>query len=82
MTFGRELLSPFFSQILPSGIDRTNQCFLLFLVHPLRTSLFGEFTPVVEMMSIDEAYLDLTGCERLHGSAFRAADRPHKDARE
>jgi len=37
--------------------------------------LFGEFTPVVEMVSIDEAYLDLTGTERLHGSAFRGADR-------
>lgn len=36
--------------------------------------IFGEFTPVVEMVSIDEAYLDLTGCERLHGGAFRAAD--------
>ena len=37
--------------------------------------IFNEFTPVVEMVSIDEAYLDLTGCERLHGSAFRAADK-------
>jgi DNA polymerase-4 len=37
--------------------------------------IFEEFTPVVEMVSIDEAYLDLTGCERLHGSAFRGADR-------
>jgi DNA polymerase-4 len=37
--------------------------------------IFGEFTPIVEMVSIDEAYLNLTGCERLHGSAFRAADR-------
>jgi DNA polymerase-4 len=37
--------------------------------------IFEEFTPVVEMVSIDEAYLDLTGCERLHGSAFRAADK-------
>ena len=37
--------------------------------------IFNEFTPVVEMVSIDEAYLDLTGCERLHGSAFRGADR-------
>ena len=37
--------------------------------------IFGEFTPIVEMVSIDEAYLDLTGCERLYGSAFRAADR-------
>jgi DNA polymerase-4 len=38
-------------------------------------SIFEEFTPVVEMVSIDEAYLDLTGCERLHGSAFRGADK-------
>ena len=38
-------------------------------------NIFEEFTPVVEMVSIDEAYLDFTGCERLHGSAFRGADR-------
>lgn len=37
--------------------------------------IFREFTPVVEMVSVDEAYLDLTGCERLQGPAFRAADR-------
>ncbi len=37
--------------------------------------IFNEFTPIVEMVSIDEAYLDLTGCERLHRSAFRAADK-------
>ena len=36
--------------------------------------IFNQFTPVVEMVSIDEAYLDLTGCERLHGGAFRAAN--------
>src|SRR5579864_6552466 len=34
------------------------------------------------MMSIDEAYLDLTGCERLHGSAFRAADRLIRGVKE
>jgi DNA polymerase IV len=37
--------------------------------------IFETFTPVVEMVSIDEAYLDLTGTERLHGGAMRAADR-------
>ena len=37
--------------------------------------IFEEFTPVVEMVSIDEAYLDFTGCERLYGSAFGGADR-------
>ena len=44
--------------------------------------IFGEFTPVVEAVSIDEAYLDLTGCERLHGSAFRAADRLIRKVKE
>ena len=37
--------------------------------------IFEEFTPVVEMMSIDEGYLDFTGCERLYGSAFHGADK-------
>jgi len=37
--------------------------------------VFGDFTPAVEMVSIDEAYLDLTGSERLNGPAFCAADR-------
>jgi DNA polymerase-4 len=37
--------------------------------------VFETFTPVVEMVSIDEAYLDLTGTERLHGGTLRAADR-------
>jgi DNA polymerase-4 len=44
--------------------------------------IFEEFTPVVEMVSIDEAYLDLTGCERLHGSAFRGADRLIRTVKE
>jgi DNA polymerase-4 len=34
------------------------------------------------MMSIDEAYLNLTGCERLHGSAFRAADKLIRTVKE
>jgi DNA polymerase-4 len=44
--------------------------------------IFCEFTPVVEMVSIDEAHLDLTGCARLHGSAFRAADRLIRTVKE
>ncbi len=37
--------------------------------------VFQEFTPVIEKVSIDEAYLDLTGSERLHGGMLSAADR-------
>ena len=35
------------------------------------------FSPQVEMASVDEAYMDLTGTERLHGPAFCAAHQLH-----
>jgi len=40
--------------------------------------IFRQFTPVVEMASVDEAYLDMTGTERLHGPALRAAHALHE----
>ncbi len=38
-------------------------------------AILERYSPVVEMASIDEAYLDLTGTERINGAAFGAADR-------
>src|SRR5690348_6792554 len=35
--------------------------------------ILAQFSPTVEMVSIDEAYLDLVGTERLHGPSFAAA---------
>jgi DNA polymerase-4 len=35
------------------------------------------FSPLVEMASIDEAYLDMSGTERLHGPPLRAAHNLH-----
>src|SRR5947209_10318846 len=34
-----------------------------------------KFSPQVEMVSIDEAYLDMTGTERLHGPPLLAAHK-------
>jgi len=36
------------------------------------------FSPQVEMASIDEAYLDMTGTERLHGPPLRSAHLLHE----
>src|SRR6266852_6075579 len=36
------------------------------------------FSPLVDMASIDEAYMDVTGTERLHGPPLQAADRLHE----
>src|SRR5436853_1670011 len=41
-------------------------------------SILVKFSPVVEMASIDEAYLDLTGTERLHGPPLAAAHSLHQ----
>ena len=36
-------------------------------------AVLNSFSPMVEMASIDEAYLDLTGTERLHGPPLKTA---------
>src|SRR6201981_1796483 len=40
--------------------------------------VLGTFSPQVEMASIDEAYLDMTGTERLHGPPLKAAHALHQ----
>jgi len=40
--------------------------------------VLGSFSPQVEMVSIDEAYLDMSGTERLHGPPLLAADKLHQ----
>jgi DNA polymerase-4 len=39
--------------------------------------VLNRFSPKLEMVSIDEAYVDMTGTERLHGPAMRAANALH-----
>jgi DNA polymerase-4 len=40
--------------------------------------ILNRFSPQVEMASIDEAYVEMTGTERLHGPAMRAAHLLHE----
>src|SRR6266699_6125087 len=40
------------------------------------------FSPAVEMASIDEAYLDMTGTERLHGPPLGSAHKLHQQMKE
>ena len=43
--------------------------------------LLSGYTPVIEQASIDEAWLDMTGCEAILGSPRTAAERIMKDIR-
>src|SRR6201998_1021479 len=40
--------------------------------------VLDRFSPLVEMVSIDEAYLDMSGTGRLHGPPLRAAHTLHE----
>jgi DNA polymerase-4 len=44
-------------------------------------AIFGRFTPAVEGISLDEAFLDLTGTERLLGAAADVAARLRREVR-
>jgi DNA polymerase-4 len=44
--------------------------------------ILNHFSPKVEMASIDEAYLDMTGTERLHGPPLKAAHMLHDAMRD
>ncbi|TAH35069.1 MAG: DNA polymerase IV [Planctomycetota bacterium] len=44
--------------------------------------LLGDYTPVVEQVSVDEGYLDLTGTQRLLGRAVDVAGRLQREVKE
>lgn len=44
------------------------------LSHQIR-AIFGRYTPDIEPLSLDEAFLDVQGSERLHGTAEQIARR-------
>ena len=37
--------------------------------------ILKRYSPLVEPMSLDEAFVDLTGCERLHGPVLKSAEK-------
>jgi DNA polymerase-4 len=45
-------------------------------------SILKTYAPVVEAASVDEFYLEMTGCERLYGNLFTAAARIKEHIRE
>jgi len=45
-------------------------------------ALLGTFSPLVEPVSIDEAYVDISGCERLHGDYLKTGSAVKRKIRE
>lgn len=45
-------------------------------------AVLQDFSPAVEMASIDEAYVDVTGTEKLHGPPLKTADKLHRHMKD
>jgi DNA polymerase-4 len=45
-------------------------------------AVLQSFSPQVEMASVDEAYMDMTGTERLHGPPLMAAHKLHQKMKQ
>ena len=45
-------------------------------------AVLRDFSPAVEMASIDEAYIDMSGTERLHGPPLHSAHKLHQQMKE
>ncbi len=45
-------------------------------------AIFSHYTPLVEQISVDEAFLDVTGCHSLFGSAIDIAVKIRKQVRQ
>jgi DNA polymerase IV len=45
-------------------------------------AVLHDFSPAVEMASIDEAYVDMSGTERLHGPPLRSSHKLHQQMKE
>ena len=45
-------------------------------------SILNKFTPLVEQVSIDEAFMDITGCERLFGSVRQVGIRIKQEIKD
>lgn len=81
--FGVHSAMPLFQarRLCPHGIFRPVRMKRYREVSGVVMSCMHAFSPLVEQVSVDEAYVDLTGTEKLFGSPWEAAERIKGDIR-
>ncbi len=82
--FGVHSAMPIFQakRICPKGIFLPVRMKRYAEISSMIMAILGRFTPLVEKASVDEAYLDVTGTEKLFGSPAELAARIKLDIRK
>lgn len=68
-------------RLCPHGVFLSSRLSDYAAVSERLLEVYQRYTPVVEPFSIDEAFLDVTGCERLHGDGVAIARKIKEDVR-
>ncbi|NLY31460.1 MAG: DNA polymerase IV, partial [Firmicutes bacterium] len=69
-------------RLCPHGIFLRGNMSLYAEVSREIMAIFGRYTPLVEPLSVDEAFLDVSGCQGLFGPPEEIAARIQKDIEE
>lgn len=69
-------------RLCPQGIFLRGSMSLYSQVSSQIMQIFSRYTPLVEPLSIDEAFLDVSGCQGLFGSPQQIAARIQQDIRQ
>ncbi len=70
------------ARLCPQGVFLPVRMELYAQVSRAVFAIFKDYSPLVEPLSVDEAFLDLTGCERLFGGPVAAATQLRARIRE
>ena len=69
-------------ELCPNGIFLRGNYSLYSSVSQQIMNIFKNFSPLVIQMSIDEAFIDMTGTEKLFGNPYKAALKIKKEIKE
>lgn len=69
-------------KLCPDGIYLPSRHKLYKEVSAEVMEIFKKYTPIVEKISIDEAFLDIKGCEKLYGSPIEIAQKIKNEVKD
>ncbi len=69
-------------RLCPNGVYVSGSLRMYVYTSALLQKIFERYSPIVEPVSVDEAFLDLTGCHKIFGTVENLVEKMKHDIRE